>query len=240
MSFISDLLKEKSLWIAIGGALAVYLGTLYLNRYYPNTNTGLFNNTSGQVQQTQAGSNTGTNVSSSPTTLPKPDYILKPGVDYQAKIYTNYGTIVIDLLENYAPNGVNNFVYLIQHNFYNNVKFHRIIKNILIQTGDPTGTGTGGPGYYVKGDFGPGLPEYGPGIVGMANDGNKDHNGSQFFIVAFGATKEITKSWNGVYPVFARVISGMDVVDKIAKLSTDKNGSPKTNVYIQRVEIVEK
>ena len=231
MSFISDLLKEKSLWIAIAGALAVYLGVLYLNRYYPNTNTGVLGNNS-QSQVSVTGNKN--------KKLPKPDYILKPGVDYQAKIYTNYGTIVIDLLENYAPNGVNNFVYLSQHNFYNNVKFHRIIKNILIQTGDPTGTGTGGPGYYVKGDFGPGLPEYGPGIVGMANDGNKDHNGSQFFIVASGATKEITKSWNGVYPVFARVISGMDVVDKIAKLSIDKSGRPKTNIYIQRVEIVEK
>ena len=231
MSFISDLLKEKSLWIAIGGAFAVYLGTLYLNRYYPNTTTGVLGNNSRSQVSVTGNKN---------KTLPKPDYILKPGVDYQAKIYTNYGTIVIDLLENYAPNGVNNFVYLSQHNFYNNVKFHRIIKNILIQTGDPTGTGTGGPGYYVKGDFGPGLPEYGPGIVGMANDGNKDHNGSQFFIVASGATKEITKSWNGVYPVFARVISGMDVVDKIAKLPTDKSGRPKTNVYIQRVEIVEK
>lgn len=235
MSFVSDLLKEKSLWIAIAGALTVYLGILYLNRYYPNPNAGVLGHSSMQKQANYKNSG-----SQKFQRLPKPDYILKPGVDYQAKIYTNYGTIVIDLLENYAPNGVNNFVYLTQHNFYNNVKFHRIIKNVLIQTGDPTGTGTGGPGYYVKGDFGPGLPEYGPGIVGMANDGNKDHNGSQFFIVASGATKDITKSWNGVYPVFARVISGMDVVDKIAKAPADKNGKPKTNVYIQKVEIIEK
>ena len=233
MSFFGDLLKEKSLWVAIGGALAVYIGTIFLNRYYGPMNS----NSAFLPDKTIEKNNTNTPKN---LHLQKPDFILKPDTDYQAVISTEYGDIRIDLFEKNAPNIVNNFVYLANNGFYKNMYWHRIITNFLIQTGDPTGKGNGGPGYFVKGDFNSSLPDYSTGIVGMANDGNKNHNGSQFFIVASGADYKYMKDWKNIYPIFGRVISGMNIVNKIASIKANKYGKPSKLVKVYNIQIVEK
>ncbi len=240
MSFFSDLLKEKSLWWAIGGALTVYLAVLFLDRYYMHGQQASFvpTNTTYVKEFEQDNQGSQDNNHHPGIKVQKPDFILDLTADYRAVIKTEYGNITVDLFEKLSPNIVNNFVYLAQSGYYNNIYWHRIIPKIVIQTGDPTGSGNGGPGYYVKGDFNANLPKYGPGIIGMANDGNKDHNGSQFFIVASGVKPEMTQGWESTYPIFAKVVSGMDVVDKIASIKTDKNGKPSKHVKIYSIQIV--
>ena len=240
MSFIKDLLKEKALWWTFAAFLTIYLGTLFFSRYYLQPSRDKLGELTTwpttertDVSPTDFAPDTTTGMAEPPA------FALQQGVDYYAKIYTDYGVITIDLFENYAPNIVNNFVYLGKNGFYNGLYFHRVIPKYLIQTGDPTGTGRGGVNYYVPGDFDPRLPKYGPGIVGMANDGNKDHNGSQFFIVASGADPQVIANWHKVYPVFGKVVSGMTIVDKIANVQVDANYRPLKKITITKLEILE-
>ncbi len=128
---------------------------------------------------------------------------------YTATIQTNRGDIEIDLHADKAPRTVNNFVALARDGFYDGVKFHRVIADFMIQGGDPTGSGSGGPGYRFGDEFHPELLHDGPGVLSMANAG-PNTNGSQFFIT-HGATNWLDNK----HSVFGRVRSGQDVVDAI-------------------------
>ncbi|MBP5993659.1 MAG: peptidylprolyl isomerase [Candidatus Moranbacteria bacterium] len=152
---------------------------------------------------------------------------------YKATLKTALGDIDIKLHASETPMTVNNFVFLAKEKFYDNVIFHRTIKGFMVQGGDPTGTGMGGPGYRF--DDEPFMGEYTRGIVAMANAG-PDTNGSQFFIMHANAA--LPKN----YVIFGEVTAGMDVVDKIAEAPTQPGGEgskPVTPVEIRTVEITE-
>ncbi len=146
-----------------------------------------------------------------------PEMKIDPSKAYTATLHMAPGDIVIELLPKAAPITVNNFVFLAQQGYYNGVTFHRVLPGFMAQGGDPTGTGTGGPGYFIPNETSPDLTFEGPGIVAMANSG-KDRNGSQFFIT-FGSQHGL----DGGYTIFGRVIKGMDVVNKISLRDPDQN-----------------
>ncbi len=128
---------------------------------------------------------------------------------YKVSIETNRGTIELELYPEHAPQTVNNFVFLAGEGFYDGVKFHRVINDFMIQTGDPTGTGRGGPGYKF-GDETKGNPlKHERGVISMANAG-PNTNGSQFFI-----THSPQPHLNGKHTVFGKVTKGLDVVDAV-------------------------
>jgi len=134
---------------------------------------------------------------------------LDPSKTYTATIQTNRGDIVIDLYADKVPNTVNNFVALARDGFYDGVKFHRVIADFMVQGGDPSGSGRGGPGYKFNDEFHPELVHDGPGVLSMANAG-PNTNGSQFFIT------HVATNWlDNKHSVFGRVRSGQDVVDAI-------------------------
>jgi peptidyl-prolyl cis-trans isomerase B (cyclophilin B) len=128
---------------------------------------------------------------------------------YTATIETNRGAIVADLFAAQAPRTVNNFVSLARDGYYDGVTFHRVISDFMIQGGDPSGTGRGGPGYTFKDEFDPKLKHDKPGVLSMANAG-PNTNGSQFFI-----THVATPWLDGKHSVFGQVVKGQDVVNKI-------------------------
>lgn len=132
---------------------------------------------------------------------------------FTATLDTSDGVVVVKLLPQLAPRAVNNFVFLARHHFYDGVIFHRIITRFMVQTGDPTGTGFGNPGYTVKSDPMPKSIQYTPGTVAMANTGAPNTNGSQFFIV----TGPDARSLPHTYTVFGRVSHGMGAVYRIAR-----------------------
>jgi cyclophilin family peptidyl-prolyl cis-trans isomerase len=139
---------------------------------------------------------------------------------YFATIATSLGSFKIELFASETPNTVNNFIFLAQQNYYNDIIFHRIIKAFMIQTGDPTGTGGGSPGYKFKDEL-PVKHQYEPGIVAMANAG-PNTNGSQFFICTGENSKGLNQSPN--YTQFGKVVEGMDIVQKIASVPVVSNG----------------
>jgi peptidyl-prolyl cis-trans isomerase B (cyclophilin B) len=128
---------------------------------------------------------------------------------YTVSIETNRGTIELELYPQHAPQTVNNFVFLAKQGFYDGVKFHRVISDFMIQTGDPTGTGRGGPGYRFADEFKGNALRHDRGVISMANAG-PNTNGSQFFI-----THVSTPHLDGKHTVFGKVTSGQDVVDAI-------------------------
>ena len=135
-----------------------------------------------------------------------------------AKFETNHGTFSVELFEDKAPVTTKNFIDLIEKGFYDGVIFHRVIKGFMIQGGDPTGTGRGGPGYTIKDEFHKELRHSGPGILSMANAG-PNSGGSQFFI-----TLAATPWLDGKHAVFGRVTDGMDVVgDRLLVAETTGN-----------------
>ena len=152
---------------------------------------------------------------------------------YSAIFKTNHGDINIDLFASQAPVTVNNFVFLARDGFYNDVIFHRVIPDFMIQGGDPDGTGMGGPGYRFQDEFEPSLVFDGPGILAMANAG-PGTNGSQFFI-----TVAPTPHLNGAHTIFGKVTSGQDIADAISKVPQGANNRPTDPVTIERIEIQE-
>ena len=138
-----------------------------------------------------------------------PAMVIDPAKHYTATIATDNGDIVVELFADKVPATVNNFVFLARDGYYDGVTFHRVIPNFMAQTGDPTGTGRGGPGYRFADEFDPSLRHDGPGVLSMANAG-PGTNGSQFFIT-FKATPHL----DGKHAVFGKVTSGMDVVYSI-------------------------
>ena len=151
-------------------------------------------------------------------------------------VVKNYGTIEAELYPHIAPNTVNNFIYLANSGFYDGLTFHRVIKDFMIQGGDPNGNGTGGPGYSIKGEFSnnnfKNNLKHTEGVLSMARSQNKNSAGSQFFIV----TKD-QPGLDGDYATFGKVISGMDVVHKIEDAQTDSNDKPLKSVIIESIKV---
>jgi len=127
----------------------------------------------------------------------------------QAKITTKYGDMIIELFEDETPNTVANFVSLIEKGYYDGLKFHRVVPDFVIQGGDPTGSGSGGPGYRIKCEAETNKTKHTRGVLSMAHAG-KDTGGSQFFI-----THRATPHLDGKHTVYGRVISGVEIVDKV-------------------------
>jgi peptidyl-prolyl cis-trans isomerase B (cyclophilin B) len=149
-----------------------------------------------------------------------------------ATLHTNHGAIEVELFDDDAPKTVENFRKLAGDGFYEGVVFHRVIPDFMIQGGDPTGTGMGGPGYTFEDEFNDHKIER--GALAMANAG-PNTNGSQFFIVTTGAAPWL----DGKHTVFGKVTGGMDAVDSIEKADTDANDKPREPAVIERVELVE-
>jgi cyclophilin family peptidyl-prolyl cis-trans isomerase len=147
-----------------------------------------------------------------------------------ATLHTNHGAIAIELFDDDAPKTVENFLKLARDGFYNGVVFHRVIPDFMIQGGDPTGTGSGGPGYQFEDEFNDNKVVR--GALAMANAG-PNTNGSQFFIV----TTEAASWLDGKHTVFGRVTDGMDVVNAISALETDARDRPREDVVIDRVDV---
>ena len=150
----------------------------------------------------------------------------------QATIHTNHGAIEVELFDEDAPKTVENFVSLAGDGFYDGVVFHRVIPDFMIQGGDPTGTGSGGPGYQFEDE--PNDRRVERGALAMANSG-PNTNGSQFFIV----TAEACPWLDGKHTVFGRVTSGIDVADRISEKPRDASDRPRDEVRIERVDLGE-
>ncbi len=147
-----------------------------------------------------------------------------------AVLDTNVGGIEIELYEKEMPITAGNFKKLVEQGFYNNVIFHRVIPNFMIQGGDPTGTGMGGPGYKIKDEFTKNNKNE-RGTIAMANAG-PNTGGSQFFI------NTVNNNYlDKMHPVFGKIIKGMDVVDKISMAKRDKNDKPLEKIYIKNAYI---
>ncbi|MCY4457700.1 MAG: peptidylprolyl isomerase [Acidimicrobiaceae bacterium] len=146
---------------------------------------------------------------------------------------TSFGTMTLHLDAVSAPKTVNNFVTLSRYHYYDGVTFHRVINGFMCQGGDPDGTGRGGPGYRFDDEL-PQPGRYQVGSVAMANAG-PNTNGSQFFIVSGPSGVRLPPQ----YSLFGQVVSGLDVLEEIQQVSTDRNDRPKTDVVISAVTISE-
>ena len=160
-----------------------------------------------------------------------PPLSIDPKKRYTAVFKTEKGEFSVELYAAQAPNTVNNFVFLARDHFYDGVTFHRVIRGFMAQSGCPTGTGTGGPGYKFGDEFDPNLRHNGPGILSMANAG-PNTNGSQFF-VTFAAAAHLDNR----HTVFGKVTRGMDVVFSITERDPSRATSP--GVKIHSIEISE-
>ena len=158
---------------------------------------------------------------------------IDPEGSYSADIQTNQGTIAVELYAEDAPITVNNFVFLARQGFYDGLVFHRVIPNFMIQGGDPTGTGAGGPGYKFQDEIVPSLSFDSPGILAMANAG-PNTNGSQFFI-----TVATPMHLTGYHTIFGRVTAGQDIANAISEARRDRYDRPLEEVVIQHIEIKE-
>ena len=147
-----------------------------------------------------------------------------------ATLHTNHGAIALELFDDDAPKTVENFTTLARDGFYDGVTFHRVIPDFMIQGGDPTGTGSGGPGYQFEDEINEHKVER--GALAMANAG-PNTNGSQFFIV----TTESAPWLDGKHTVFGRVTSGMEIADTISELPRDARDRPREDATIDRVEV---
>lgn len=167
--------------------------------------------------------------------MQKPERIIDKAKKYSATLKTSEGAINIELTADKTPITVNNFVYLARAGFYNDTNFHRVVKDFMIQGGDPLGNGTGGPGYSF--DDEPFTGDYERGVLAMANSG-PNTNGSQFFIMH--QTVALQKD----YVIFGKVVSGLETLDKIAETTVENNAfgelsKPVTAVKLISVDVIE-
>jgi len=151
----------------------------------------------------------------------------------RATLETTMGPIVIELYKDKAPKTVENFIKLAKQGFYNGIIFHRVIPGFMIQGGDPTGTGTGGPGYTFADEFAPDLRHDTPGVLSMANRG-PNTNGSQFFI-----TLAPTPWLDGKHAIFARVVEGMVIVERIGAVERNAQDRPLKDIVMKQVTVQE-
>lgn len=170
---------------------------------------------------------------------PKPfEQTIDPAKRYTATLATNKGTFDVEFFPDDAPIAVNNFVSLAREGYYDGTPFHRIVSGFVIQGGDPTGTGAGGPGYNFADE--PVAKEYERGVLAMANAG-PNTNGSQFFVVLKDLRGQLPKN----YTIFGKVTSGMEAVDAIAATPVKRarggeNSTPTEDVTLERVSVEEK
>jgi cyclophilin family peptidyl-prolyl cis-trans isomerase len=160
-----------------------------------------------------------------------PEMALEPGYEYYAYFVTEKGPVKVRLFAEEAPETVNNFVYLARDGYFDGTTFHRVIPDFMVKGGDPTGTGTGGPGYRIPDEFHPGLRHDKPGVLSMANAG-PNTGGSQFFI-----THVATPWLDDRHAVFGEVVDGMEVVSAIRE--RDPQHDPEPGDRIERIEIEE-
>jgi cyclophilin family peptidyl-prolyl cis-trans isomerase len=176
-----------------------------------------------------------------PSFAQAPPMTIDASTTYTATIDTSCGTVVVKLLADQAPKTVNSFVFLADKHFFDGTKIHRIDTSIgIVQGGDPTGTGTGGPGYTIPDEL-TGNESYGPGVVAMANAG-PNTGGSQFFIVYDQNGHKLDANPN--YTIFGRVVRGLGVVKKIAQIPVQDASAgpgpgqkPTKTVYLNRVTV---
>jgi cyclophilin family peptidyl-prolyl cis-trans isomerase len=148
-------------------------------------------------------------------------------------IQTNHGIITAELFSDVAPKTAGNFIELAKKGYYDGVVFHRVIDGFMIQGGDPTGTGRGGPGYTIKDEFAPGLAHSREGLFSMANAG-PNTGGSQFFITL------VPTPWlDGKHAIFGKVTGGMDVVKAIGKTKCGPGDRPVQDVVMEKVTVAE-
>ena len=161
-----------------------------------------------------------------------PELAIDLDKDYTAVIHTTAGDISVKLYATDAPQTVNNWVFLANDGFYDEVIFHRTIKGFMIQSGDPTGTGRGGPGYRFRDELGHSKSSYTRGTLAMANAG-PNTNGSQFFIM------HADYGLPNAYSIFGEVTEGLDVVDAIADAPTGAQDRPHDPVQITGIDVAE-
>ncbi len=161
-----------------------------------------------------------------------PEMTLSPDKDYYATFRTERGPIRIKLFADKVPQTVNNFVFLAHEGYFDGTTFHRVIKDFMAQGGDPTGTGTGGPGYRIRDEFHPDLRHDRPGILSMANAG-PNTGGSQFFI-----THTATPWLDGRHAVFGEVVEGMETVEAIRERDPQLDREPGDQVGTVEIEEV--
>jgi cyclophilin family peptidyl-prolyl cis-trans isomerase len=169
-------------------------------------------------------------------TYSQPENVLEEGIDYGAVIKTSMGDIEVDLFENETPTTVNSFLFLTKEKFYDGLTFHRVVKDFVIQGGDPDGTGTGGPGYQIPDEIT--ERKYKTYTLGMANAG-PNTNGSQFFITTGSIPAESIGALNGNYTIFGEVTKGFAIVDSIERVETDSTDKPINPVVIDSIQIIE-
>jgi len=206
MELAKDIVKDnkKILFLALGLLVMSTVGVFLLNQGFLGSGSEMVDTR----EYTQA------------------EDVLTKGIDYKANIQTEYGDIEIDLYEDEFPNAVNSFVFLSGEDFYDDLIFHKVIKDFVIQAGDQAGDGTGNPGYELEPDENSSeASEY---SICMAN-------ASQFFIIPQGA--DLTQLSG--YPIIGEVISGFAVVDAIEKVSVDENYKPINDITINSVLIIE-
>jgi cyclophilin family peptidyl-prolyl cis-trans isomerase len=153
---------------------------------------------------------------------------------YAAVVETTKGRMVLELYADKTPKTVNSFVWLARHHYYDGIKFHRVLDGFMAQTGDPTGTGSGGPGYKFEDEFDSSLKHRGKGILSMANAG-AGTNGSQFFITFLD-----TPHLDGRHSVFGKIIDGLEVLDKLQRIDPSRPSFGVQPDSITRLYIVEK
>jgi len=161
-----------------------------------------------------------------------PQMDIDPSASYTAVIRTNLGQMTLELFAKDAPKTINNFVFLAEDGFYDGIIFHRVIPGFMIQGGDPTGTGTSGPGYQFEDEIVPALVFDEPGILAMANSG-ANTNGSQFFI-----TVVPTPHLNGAHTIFGKIVEGQNVADAIAMSPAAAGNRPIQNIVIEGIDIM--
>ena len=144
---------------------------------------------------------------------------------------TNHGTFTAEMFEDVAPKTAGNFLKLAREGYYDGIIFHRVISGFMIQGGDPTGTGTGGPGYDIPDEFAPGLAHTHTGIFSMANSG-PNTGGSQFFI-----TLAATPWLDGKHAIFGRVTTGLDIVEAIGVVDTSPGDRPSEDVVMEKLTV---
>ncbi len=235
--FLIDNGRMKNIFLSIIVVAIVIVGGYYLfrDKKPPVDNSGLLSNVNSYgttTESTQTLQATTTNQTTTTPSTPSPTINNKKS--HMITIKTNYGTIVFETYDNDAPNTSANFVKLATKGFYDNLTFHRVIKGFMIQGGDPNGNGTGGPGYQFADELNPNTPSYKAGykkgVVAMANAG-PNTNGSQFFIMT--ADYPLPNQ----YTIFGHVVSGQDVVDKIANVPTGQNDKPISPVKMEKVTV---
>ncbi|HEX6657332.1 MAG TPA: peptidylprolyl isomerase [Ilumatobacter sp.] len=160
-----------------------------------------------------------------------PELGIDPAKRYTATISTSMGDMVIALDPVKAPKTVNNFVFLALHHYFDGIIFHRIINGFMCQGGDPTGTGRGGPGYRFEDEL-PKPGQYEIGSVAMANAG-PNTNGSQFFLISGPSGAQLPPQ----YSLFGKIVKGLDVLDAMQRVATDRNDRPHDDVVINSVTI---